>query len=125
MTRSIESMTLHAIARATAPAAAGLILAACTLNTNPDAARVDCGTPGPNGVDCKVQRTGGTGDFESCWDLVITCQNGGRMTGSACHDMAAGDTEGTRNMPVASFSNQAGCDVPASGKVERLKLTSR
>jgi hypothetical protein len=39
--------------------------------------------------------------------------------------MAAGETTGTRNMPVAGFSSQASCDVPVSGKVERLKVTSK
>jgi hypothetical protein len=118
-------MKPQAIIHALVLASTGLVLAACTVNTNPDAARVDCGAPGPHGVDCKVQRTGGTGGFEACWDLVITCQNAGEMTGSACHDMAAGETTGTRNMPVAGFSSQASCDVPVSGKVERLKVTSK
>lgn len=101
--------------------AAVLTLGACAEQ---NAARVDCGTPGPDGVDCRVARTGGKGAFEACWDLVITCQNGGAMTGSACHAMAAGIGEGNRNMPVSAFSNQAACDAPASGKVERLKIVS-
>jgi len=118
-------MKLQALSRAIALAAAALALAACTIDTNPDSARVDCGAPGPGGVDCQVQRTGGDGDFEACWDLVISCQNGGEMTGSACHEMAAGANEGTENMPVAGFSGQDSCDVPASGKVERLKIASK
>lgn len=118
-------MRLRTHARAIALSAATLALAACTVDTNPDSARVDCGTPGPNGVDCQVQRTGGDGGFEACWNLVITCQNGGEMTGSACHGMAAGATEGSENMPVAGFSGQDSCDAPASGKVERLKITSK
>ena len=118
-------MKLQTIACAIALSTAGLLLAACTVDTNPDSARVDCGTPGPGGVDCQVQRTGGDGGFEACWDLVISCQNGGEMTGSACHEMAAGANEGSENMPVAGFSSQDSCDVPASGKVERLKITSK
>lgn len=118
-------MKPQAVLHALLPVSTALVVAACTINTNPDAARVDCGAPGPNGVDCRIQRTGGTGAFEACWNLVITCQNGGRMTGSACHDMAIGETEGIRNMPVAGFSNQAACDVPTSGKVERLGITSK
>lgn len=118
-------MRLQTLARAIALSTAALALAACTTDTNPDSARVDCGAPGPGGVDCQVQRTGGDGGFEACWDLVITCQNGGEMTGSACHDMAAAANNGTENMPVAGFSGQESCDVPASGKVERLKITSK
>lgn len=118
-------MKMHIIIRAAALSSAGLLLAACTVDTNPDSARVDCGAPGPGGVDCQVQRTGGDGGFEACWDLVISCQNGGEMTGSACHEMAAGANAGTENMPVADFSGQDSCDVPASGKVERLKITSK
>jgi len=118
-------MKLQTLTRAIALAAAALALAACTIDTNPDSARVDCGAPGPGGVDCQVQRTGGDGGFEACWDLVISCQNGGEMTGSACHEMAAGANEGTENMPVAGFSGQDSCDVPASGKVERLKIASK
>lgn len=101
------------------------LLAACTVTPGLDSARVDCGTPGPNGVDCSVKRTGGEGAFEACWDLEITCQNSGVMTGAACHSMAAGAAQGEQNMPVAAFANQATCDVPASGRVERLKVTTR
>jgi hypothetical protein len=114
-----NSMTRAALAIAT------LLLGACTGGAGRDAARVDCGTPGPHGVDCQVRRTGGDGAFEACWSLAITCQNGGVMNGSSCHAMAAGAAEGTANMPVAGFSGQDSCDVPASGKVEQLKVTSR
>ena len=106
-------------------AIASLALGACTGGAGRDAARVDCGTPGPHGVDCQVRRTGGDGAFQACWILAITCRNGGVMNGSTCHAMAAGAGEGTANMPVAGFSGQDSCDVPASGKVEQLKVTSR
>lgn len=105
-------------------AVATTLLSACTVSTDLDSARVDCGAPGPNGIDCLVQRTGGTRGFEACWDLAITCQNGGVTTGSACHSMAAADGKGEQNMPVAGFANQAACDVPASGAVENLKITT-
>lgn len=101
---------------------ATLMLAACIER---DAARVDCGTPGPHGVDCHVARTGGNGTFEACWDLVITCQNGSTMTGAACHTMAAGIGEGSQNMSVAGFSDQDRCDAPASGQVQRLKIVTQ
>lgn len=104
-------------------AASGLLLGGCEV-TEANAGRVDCGAPGPGGVDCQVKRTAGTGAFQACWDLVISCQNGGKMTGSACHAMAAGASEGTQNMPVASFSNQDSCDVPSSGAVENLKINN-
>ena len=113
-------MTPNAITAALALAA--LSLAACTV-TESEAARVDCGAPGPGGVDCTVQRTAGSGGFEACWDLVITCRNGGEMSGNACHSLVAGAGAGVQNMPVASFSNQDACDAPASGRVERLKIT--
>src|SRR3546814_6128411 len=118
-------MKLQTIARTAALSTAWLLLAACTVDTNPDSARVDCGAPGPHGVDCQIQRTGGDGGFEACWDLVVACQNGGEMTASACHEMAAADSQGSENMPVTGFSSQDSCDVPASGSVERLKITSK
>ncbi|MBL8915263.1 MAG: hypothetical protein JNM17_31455 [Archangium sp.] len=85
-------------------------------------ARVDCGTPGPDGVDCVVKRTGAGGGLKPCWDLEITCANGGVMTGSACGELPndTTDEETTVNMPVSSFSNQDGCDEPKSGAVKRL-----
>src|SRR3546814_9711264 len=94
------------------------------MDTNPDSARVDCGTPVPHGVDCQVQRTGGDGGFEACWDLVVSCQNGGEMTASACHEMAAGDSQGSENMPVAGFSSQDSCDVPARSEEHTSELQS-
>lgn len=87
------------------------------------AARVDCGTPGPEGVDCDVKRTGGSGALQACWDLEITCENGGKMVGSGCGSLAAGASAGTVNLPVAAFSNQEGCDAPRQGKVVNLVVT--
>ena len=104
---------------------AALMLGACAPVGEPASARVDCGAPGPNGVDCTIKRTAGEGGFEACWNLVITCSNGGRMTGSACQQVAAEEAEVVSTMPVESFSNQQSCDVPASGKVEALELTAR
>jgi hypothetical protein len=86
------------------------------------AARVDCGTPGPEGVDCIIKRTGGEAGFEACWELAITCANQGVMVGSGCGKVARGATTAKANMPVASFSNQEGCDVPKSGNVEKLTV---
>lgn len=116
-------MTCRSIPKAIALAVACLLPTACTVSEN-DSARVDCGVPGAHGVDCVVQRTAGSRAFEACWDLAITCANGGVMTGSACHSMAAEADKGEQNMPAAGFSNQASCDAPASGKVEQLKSTS-
>ena len=115
-------MTLKTLTAVLVLAGASLLPAGCTV-TEAEAARVDCGAPGPQGVDCQVRRTGGSGGFEACWELVISCRNGGRMAGAACHPMAAGADEGVQNIPVAAFSNQAACDVPASGAVEGLKIS--
>lgn len=117
-------MKPHTIIRTIALAATVLGLAACTV-TELDKARVDCGTPGPHGVDCEIRRTGGSRAFEACWDLAITCQNGGGMRASACHAMAADGQQGTQNMPVTGFSGQDSCDVPVNGQVEGLKITSQ
>lgn len=84
--------------------------------------RVDCGEPGPSGVDCTLKRTGGDSDMEGCWDLEITCANGGVMSGHACGKLAAAESEGTVNMPVDAFSNQEGCDAPKSGAVKNLEV---
>lgn len=108
----------------TAAILAALALAACTVSEL-DKARVDCGTPGAHGVDCTIKRTAGIRAFEACWDLAITCQNGGAMRASACHAMAADGHEGTQNMPIASFAGQDSCDVPTSGQVEGLEITSQ
>lgn len=93
---------------------------AALLPSEQDAARVDCGTPGPGGVDCDVQRTSGTGSLEACWDLEILCANGGLMTGHHCGSVAAGQPSAKVNMPVSGFSNQEGCDAPKSGVVANL-----
>jgi len=118
-------MRLERIASATILATAALMLAACSVSVNPDAARVDCGTPGPHGVDCTLTRTGGDGTIQACWDLVITCRNEGVMSASACHRMAGDQGLATQNMPVADFSGQQTCDAPASGQVERLQIIAK
>jgi hypothetical protein len=117
-------MNLKTLVRATVMAGVALMLAACVRVTERDAARVDCGTPGPHGVDCTIKRTAGSGGFEVCWDLVITCRNKGEMSGGACHKVAPGKNEASETMPVTSFSNQSSCDVPTAGKVERMKVTT-
>lgn len=94
-----------------------------TLGALP-AARVDCGTPGPEGVDCDIKRTAGTSSLEACWDLDITCANAGVMTAHACGVLAAGAETGSVNMPVSDFSNQEGCDAPKSGAVKQLTVTA-
>lgn len=92
--------------------------------TDADGARVDCGTPGPGGVDCDVKRTSGSGKLEACWDLDITCTNGGVMTGHACGRLGGDESAGVVNMPVSGFSNQDACDAPSSGKVTNLVVNT-
>lgn len=89
-----------------------------------DAARVDCGTPGPEGVDCDVQRTGGASSLLACWTLEITCANQGIMVGEACGSIAAGEERAVVNMPVSGFTNQEGCDAPKAGVVKGLTVKS-
>lgn len=89
-----------------------------------DGARVDCGQPGPEGVACDVKRTSGNGKLEACWDLDITCANGGVMSGHGCGTLGAGEAAGTVTMPVAAFSNQDACDVPSAGAVKNLVVES-
>ncbi|MEW6431176.1 MAG: hypothetical protein AB1730_06670 [Myxococcota bacterium] len=89
-----------------------------------DGARVDCGQPGPGGVDCEVKRTSGDGKLKACWDLDITCDNGGVMSAHGCGTLGAGEPRGTVNMPVSAFSNQDACDVPTSGAVKNLVVQS-
>lgn len=89
------------------------------------AARVDCGTPGPDGVDCDLKRTGGTAGLKACWNLEITCANGAVMTGKACGSLAGTEAAGKVNMPVAAFSNQEACDAPKSGAVKDLTVEAQ
>lgn len=100
----------------------GLFGAAASMLDEPVAARVDCGTPGPAGVDCELQRTGGTSALQSCWDLEITCANGGVMVGHACGKLLSGAARSQVNMPVEGFSNQDACDAPKNGVVMNLQV---
>lgn len=86
-------------------------------------ARVDCGRPGPGGVDCTVKRTAGTAAVSACWDLEITCNNAGVMSAHACGKLAGDQATTVVNMPVAGFSNQKGCDVPKAGAVKNLEVS--
>jgi hypothetical protein len=86
------------------------------------AARVDCGTPGPEGVECEIKRTAGTNAFQACWELAITCANQTTMVGSGCGEVAVGAKTGKVRMPVESFSNREACDAPKSGQVEKLTI---
>jgi hypothetical protein len=75
-------------------------------------------------TDCDVERTAGTGAFKACWDLHITCTNGGVMVGPSCAKVPAGETGVTVNLPTSVFSNQEGCDAPANGAVKNLLVTT-
>lgn len=90
-----------------------------------DLVRVDCGAPGPEGVDCDLKRTSGSSAVHVCWDLEITCANGGKMRGSRCHDIAAADKDAKANMPVDKFSDQDKCDTPKGGAVLNLVVAPR
>lgn len=98
------------------------IAAFLPADADADGARVDCGTPGPGGVDCEVRRTSGTGTLEACWDLNITCANQAVMVAHECGQVAAGQDTTKVNMPVSSFSNQEACDAPKAGAVEGLSV---
>lgn len=86
-------------------------------------ARVDCGTPGPGGVDCEVKRTAGARPISVCWDLEITCENGGVMTARGCGGLVQGEAQALVNLPAAAFSNQEACDAPRRGAVKNLEVT--
>ncbi|MCA2981975.1 MAG: hypothetical protein INH41_14800 [Myxococcaceae bacterium] len=86
-------------------------------------ARVDCGTPGPGGVDCEVRRTAGSRAISVCWDLEIACENGGVMTAQGCGALADGVSQATVNLPAEGFSNQEACDAPKRGAVKNLTVT--
>lgn len=101
---------------------ATVIAASLSADEEVDGARVDCGTPGPGGVDCEVRRTSGKGPLEACWDLNITCVNQAVMGAHECGQLAAAQSTVKVNMPVSSFSNQAACDAPKLGAVEGLSV---
>jgi hypothetical protein len=86
-------------------------------------ARVDCGTPGPGGVDCEVKRTAGSRPISVCWDLEISCENGGVMTARGCGGLVQGEAQALVNLPVDAFSNQEACDAPKRGAVKNLEVT--
>ena len=96
---------------------------AALFGSEPDAVQVDCGTPGPEGVDCDLKRTAGVTTFEACWDLEITCANQAVMVGHACSKVPAGQQTGKANMLVSAFSNQDKCDAPKAGVVTNLVVT--
>jgi hypothetical protein len=102
----------------------GFSVVAALLGQAQPAARVDCGTPGPGGVDCDIKRTEGLSAFKACWELEITCTNQAKMVGKACGSVALGTDAATVNMPVSAFSNQDRCDAPASGVVQQLVITA-
>lgn len=85
-------------------------------------AAVDCGSPGPGGVDCVLKRTGGSRSLRACWKLEITCANKGVMVGEGCGDLPANVAEETVTLPVSAFSNQAACDEPVRGAVKELEV---
>jgi hypothetical protein len=105
--------------------ASAVVAVALGLTLDPDGVRVDCGEPGPRGVECTLKRTSGAGACEACWDLEIACANGAVMVGHACGSLGAGESDGRATMPVDAFSNQDACDAPASGTVTNLQVTSR
>lgn len=98
------------------------VLSSC--GEDKSAARVDCGVPGPTGVECDVKRTAGNGAFKACWNLEISCANGQKMVGAACQGVAAGAASGKANMAVSTFSNQDKCDAPKNGAVTNLVITT-
>ncbi|MGY0504995.1 hypothetical protein [Luteimonas sp. e5] len=117
-------MNSKLISRTTLITIAMLALAACKV-VKPDSADVNCKGADDRGMDCEVKRTAGNKAIEACWDMVVSCRNGEEMKGSACHQLAAEESAGVRNMPLADFAGRDRCDAGIAARIENMKVTRR
>lgn len=89
----------------------------------PPRAQVHCRGDAAVGIRCEVQHLAGP-SLNVCWDAVIVCQNGQRVVGHGCEDLArAGST--THIIPEAALSNLSACDRGLRMELQNMVVTRR
>jgi hypothetical protein len=81
-------------------------------------AYVECGyVASVDGMVCTIEHRGGDGPAHACWDVLLTCRNGVRVSGHACGDAEPG-AKSSVVMPASAFGEALQrCDTVASASV--------
>lgn len=86
----------------------GAVLLACSVS-GPGSADVSCTGAGTS-ILCDVTHTEGSDSLEVCWDMTLTCANGGTGSGSGfCQTVAPAQTQ-QKSIPLSDFSGLETCD---------------
>lgn len=78
------------------------------------------------GFACSIKAQGGAGhDYQVCFDIVATCANGSKLTGSSCQDVS-GDGMASVVVPNNKFTGGS-CQVNAvtGVAVNNVKVTRK
>jgi|GEM_PF-6301766 len=90
----------------------------------PAQAYVTCRATPPTGFSCNVEHRQGTSALHVCWDIVVTCQNGTRAVGHACHDVER-HAPSVATVPESTFTNAAACDRSTAMALEHMVVTEQ
>ncbi len=100
----------------------GLALAAVACKQDV-AANVVCKVvEGPN-VECTVDRTKGSVEFEVCWDFKVTCQNNASLEAHGCAKV--GDKTVTHTIPGDKLKISAECDTAKGAVVTNMTIDGK
>lgn len=84
-------------------------------------AGVNC-VPGSDRFVCAVQHVQGTVPLMVCWQILVECANGVRVTGEACQVVQPGGTA-SRSIPGTSLRNMGRCDNAVATSIAQIVVT--
>jgi hypothetical protein len=91
------------------------------------AVHVDCITTAAPAVECEVKQTKGKSEIEACWDISVTCANGGVVKAPHwCQKVKDGGTAKT-TIPGDKLTGMDGCGGTGAptAKLENLTLNGK
>lgn len=85
----------------------------------PPTVYVECGAVASSaGMVCTIEHRGGDGPAHACWDVLLICRNGVRVSGHACGDVAP-QAKSSVVMPDSEFGEAlVRCDTVANASVD-------
>ena len=91
------------------------------------AVHVDCITTAAPAIECEVKQTKGKSEVEACWEMTVTCANGGIVKAPKwCQKVKDGGTAKT-TIPGDKLTGMEGCGGTGAptAKLENLTINGK
>lgn len=85
-------------------------------------ATVACVTTDTNSADCSIKQTEGKSEVEVCWDFIVTCKNGEKVTAERTCAKVKDGGESKATIPADKLKNLDKCDGGNSAEVVNMTI---